>query len=211
VAPQVAGGEGASEAMQRVVGMGHGNEPHLREGRAGGARGIGADRHVDAALGQHLVGAREHRLVDLDARIGTLARELLDTFEQQPRGKDDFRRNPDFRLPFPRHRRGAALEEHRFLEQGARTPVQHVPRLRKYRLAAVDLEDLHAEELLDLLHRVRERGLALVQRFGRLRVPAGVHHGLEGAPLLEGDAGCGGHGRTVRWIQSKYCAFLSNQ
>ena len=51
----------------------------------------------------------------------------------------------------------------------------------------VALEGLHVEQRLELLHEIRDRGLALVQPLGRLRVAARVDHGNQRLPLLEAD------------------------
>lgn len=171
MAPQVALGEGTSESVERVVGMRDGNASHGHEHNARHAGRLGTDREVDPALREHLLGAGEHRLEDLDARLGALARELGEALEQQPRRKQDLDRDPDLGLPFHRHFRSTALERRGILQQGARAPVEHLSRLREHRLAAADLEDLEVQQTLDLLHRVGDRRLALVERGRRRRPP----------------------------------------
>ena len=84
--------------------------------------------------------------------------------------------------------RAAAFERAGLLQQRLGAPVQHLAGRRQLRLAPDDLEHLHAAAALDLLHGIGDRGLALVQRRGRLGIAAGVDHGQQGAPLLEGNA-----------------------
>jgi hypothetical protein len=112
-------------------------------------------------------------------------------------------------LPFRRHRGGAAFERRRFLEERLRAPVQDLAGLGEDGLAPADLEELHVEKPPDLLHRVRDRRLALVEGLRRLPVAARLDHRLQRAPLLEGDPRGGGHHRSNRLNRPIFCAFLS--
>src|SRR5690349_6511368 len=98
--------------------------------------------------------------------LGEFARELAQAVDQEPRGEEDLDRDPDLGLPVLRHRRGAALEQRGLFQQGARATVEDLARLREHRLSPADLEDLQVQQALDLLHRVSERRLGLVQRLG---------------------------------------------
>ena len=74
-----------------------------------------------------------------------------------------------------------------FLEQRAGTPVEHLTTAGQAGLAALDLEQLQIQQLLDLLHRIGHRGLAFVQDGRRLGIAAGIHHRLQRAPMLKGN------------------------
>ena len=94
---------------------------------------------------------------------------------------------PQLRLPARRQAAGRAFQRAGFLQQRFGAPVQHLAGRRQMRLAADDLEYLHAEQRLDLLHGIGHRRLALVQRFGGLGIAAGIDHGQQGAPLFQGN------------------------
>jgi molybdate transport system substrate-binding protein len=198
ITPQIAIGERPAEPMQRMPGMGDGDEAQRHQLPAHDTRLATSDGEIRASFAEHLPGAGEDRLVDLDPGLGALEGELLEAFEEEPRREEDFHRKPDLGLPVLRHHRRAALEGGGLLEQRARAPLQHLPRLGDHGLAAADLEDPHVEKRRDLLHCVGDRRLALVHRRRGLRVAAGLDDRLQGAPLLEGDAGGCGHDLSIR-------------
>jgi hypothetical protein len=93
--------------MQRMLGMRCRYElhPHQRIAHEP-RRNLRADRQIHPPLDQRLVGAAEHRLVQLNAGIGSLLRKQLEAAQQQPGGKDDFHRKLEF--AFPPGREGTA-------------------------------------------------------------------------------------------------------
>ena len=145
----------APEAMQRMVGVRDRDkaQPHQRIAKEAG-RHARADRDVHIAPQKRFIGAAEHRFVELDSRLGTLLRESRQALQQQPGREDDLDGEAHFRLPVGGHGPCASLERDGFLDQGACPPVEHLPGLGQDGLAATDLEGVHAEQRLDLLHRV---------------------------------------------------------
>ena len=122
-----------------------------------------------------------------------LRAEAREASQQEPGRKDDLDRDPELRLPAGRESARRALERTGLLEQRFRAPIEHLAGRREVRLAADDLEYFDPEERLHLLHGVGHRGLALVQGESGLGVAAGVDHGEQGAPLLQGNTGMGRH------------------
>ena len=201
--PQVAQRDGAVQAVQGVVRVGHQQEAHAHQVLALVARGHGAvDGDVDAAFFQQRAAVAEHGLHHLDARVlGALA-EALQAIEQAPVGVDHLHRQPQLGFPAQRQAGRGRFQRGGLGHQVARALVELLTGGREPGLAALQLEYLHAQLRLDLLHRVGDGGLAAAELLGRARVAAGLHHGHQGVPLIERDAGVG-HGfyyRLSRWF-----------
>ena len=144
---------------------------------------------VDATLGQRFLGAAEHGLGDFDPGVRVLPIEGGEALEQQPGREDDVDGEPDLGLPAAREFGGRALDSRRLLDERLAAAIEHLSGGRQHRLAAAQLEHLHAEQFLELLDRVGHRRLRAVQAFRRLRVAAGLDHGDERAPLVQRDFG----------------------
>jgi hypothetical protein len=187
---QVAQGERPPQPVQRVRRMRRQHEahPHQQGARVPG-RHAAEDREVGVAVLERVRPMAEHGFHHVDARVGALGTEALEAAEQQPGREDHLDGEADLGLPPGRQAPGRGLDGGRLVEHETRAADQEIARRRQHRLAPAHDEGLHAEERLHLLHRIRDGRLALVQRSGRLRIAAGVHHGHERAPLVERDAG----------------------
>src|SRR5207237_5514198 len=85
VALQVALGDGPAEVMQRMGGRSDRMRAQRHERRAAGIRRLApGDGEIDFVLREHLLRPLEHRLENIDARLGTLLREFTDACEQAP-------------------------------------------------------------------------------------------------------------------------------
>ena len=184
----------APEPVQRMLGMRRGDEAQPHQRIAGEARRhLRANRQINLTLQQRLLGAAEHALVQLDARLRPLLGEAREALQQQPGGKDDLHREPQLRFPARGQAAGSTFQCAGFLEQRLGAPVQHLAGRREMRLAADHLEYLHAEQRFDLLHGIGHRRLALVQHLGGLGIAAGIDHGQQRTPLLQGNPGIADH------------------
>ena len=140
------------------------DEAHLHQRLADEAtRHHAADREIDAAFEQRLVRAREHRLDQLDARIRSLTTEFREAVEQQPGRIDDLDREPQLGLPAARELGRGTLEPTGLDDESTAASVERLSGGRRDRPAAHPLEELHAEQVLELADRVRDRGLRSVQ------------------------------------------------
>lgn len=116
-----------------------------------------------------------------------LVAKPVQAFEQQPGREDDLHRESDFRLPASRELARGALESACLVDQSTCAAVEQPAGRRENRLAPLDFECLHAEQRFELLHRVSHGGLALMQGFCCLCVTAVIHHGKQGASMLQAD------------------------
>ena len=158
-------------------------------------RHLRRDREIGRAAAAAPRRCRRARIRSSSMRVcGLSVAEAVEALQQQPGREQDLRRPGGSPAPSRRTARRAARSSAPASSSSARA--------RRYRsrpvgvstaLRPCDLERLHAEQRLELLHGVGHRRLALVQRFGRLRIAAGVDDGEQRAPLLQRDAGDGGH------------------
>jgi hypothetical protein len=189
VVTQVARRERTIQMMERVIRVRRSDEAHSPQRLARGAnRCAGCDGQVRRALRQQrLCRSTQHGLEDFDARAGTDHGETLEASEEEPRGEQDLDGHANLGFPSSRDLLRCAFEIDRLLEEHAGATIQELAHGRQERFAPPDLERAHRQEGLELLHRIRHRRLALVERLRRLRVAASVDDHQERPPLFEGD------------------------
>src|SRR6267143_2445325 len=184
-------------------------DPFFRQPRKSIARACRLDRGGEMAerpalrrLHRRSAGALGTRLAhhEVPIRPQVAQRELAAELVQRMLGmRDEDEAQPHQRLAEEAGRNAgedgevglALLERRRLVEEVARSPVQQLAGRRELGLAAGDLERLHAELGLELLHPVGHRRLALVEGCRGLGVAALVDDRDQGAPLVEGNAGLG--------------------
>jgi len=77
--------------------------------------------------------------------------------------EDDVHRDADLGLPAAREVGSRTLDPPGLLDQRLAAAVEHLSGGSEHGSAALQLEDLHAEQVLELLDRVGDRGLRAVQ------------------------------------------------
>ena len=161
---QVLMGDRATERVQRMPGRRDGDESQRDQRVADEAgRDDRTDRQIHLTLRQRVLGAAEHRLVQFDPHRGPLGREYAQGLEQQPRREHHVDREPQLGLPTGGERRRGRLERERLVGERSRAAVEQLPGRGQHRLAPLDLERLDPERRLELLDRIGDRGLTLVQ------------------------------------------------
>ncbi len=170
--------------------MGDGDELH---GAQFGAEKTGnvqpADGQVGDAFEQHFLDPGEHFLAQPHAAAAALRHERGKRAHQPRGGVGGIDHQTHFGFPALLHVVGEVFELAGLLDQLPRAAQQNPAGLGEYRAAAVDAQQRHAELFLHACDRVAHRRLRAVQDFGGLGEAAVVDHGLQGAPLIKGDAG----------------------
>src|SRR3546814_14912662 len=92
-----------------------------------------------------------HGLEQLHARVRPLFGETLEALQQQPGRKHDLGGELDLGFPAGGETAGTTLQRRGFRQQGLRALVQNLSLTRQLRLAALNFEDLQAEQAFDLL------------------------------------------------------------
>ena len=94
-------------------------------------------------------------------------------------------RQSDLGLPAARELGGGALEPARLVDERPAAAIEHLADRGQHGLATLQLEDLHAEQVLELLDGVGDRGLGAVQPARGLRIAARLDDRDERVPLVE--------------------------
>ena len=165
------------------------HEPHLHERIAEKAPGNRApDREIDLACDQRFVRPAEHGLVDLHARVGLLIGKGIEAFEQQPGRIDHLDGETDLRFLAAGELGSRAFEPGCFGDERLSSPIEQLAGRRERRLAALELEYLEPELLLELLDRVGDRRLGPMQALRGACVTAGLDDRHQRAPLIQANA-----------------------
>ena len=141
--------------------------------------------YVGAALNDGVLGARQHRVGQLNLGRGTRLLQLRDDLEQARPRKRGVHHEPKFRLPALFQAASQELQGVQIVNDGARPREQRAAVRRQYRLSAFDFEQRDIQRLLQPGHGVADGGLAAMQFGGRLGESPVIDHGREHCPLLQ--------------------------
>ncbi len=135
-------------------------------------------------MGDGFLRSGQDRVGQLDRRIGTALAQLSQHGQQQVLGKRGIDHQPQLGLPTPVQRASQLLQPLELVDRGTAAAQQLPARVREFRLATANLQQAHAEALLQPGHRVAHGRLAAVQVGRGLREPALVDYGSQGSPLV---------------------------
>ena len=180
----------AVHAMQGMFGMCHGDKFHIAHFRAQVAGDAEtANGQVGHAFYQQLLNTRQHLFTKAHAATAALRHEGGEGAHQAGIRISRVDHQAHFGFPALFHMVGEVFQLAGVFHQLARATQQHFTCVGEDRLAPVDAQQRYAKLVLHAGHGVAHRGLRTVQRFGRLGEAAMGDHGLQRAPLIEGNAG----------------------
>jgi hypothetical protein len=180
----------AIESMQRVIGMGDGDELDVAQFRTevtGNAQA--SDGQVGHTFEQHFLDTRQHFLAQTHAATATLRHERGQRADNPRTWIGGVDHQPNLGFPTLFHVMGEIFQLAGLFHQLSRTTQQHAAGLGEHGFTPIDAQQRHAELVLHTGDGVTHRRLRTVQGLGGLGESAVVDHGLQCSPLIQGHAG----------------------
>ncbi len=183
VAGELLGGDGPRQGGEGMFGRAERQQAYFVQRQAGAILGQVFGQHEIPYL--QCIEVAVNAFVQIDAAAPAAGIEVgqcpIETLPRLQHGNIEI----DLRLPLPFQVVGQVFQLFHLLAELTGPLEEDLPCRRQYRLAPPHFQQGDSQTLLQLGHRMIERGLALVQRLGGLGITAAVHHGLKDPPLLK--------------------------